>query len=105
MGLVIQLMNWLGLEEEFLAVREKQMELQQVMHSESSEAANRHHVARLVGLLCLVWGAFLIISPIVKILNYNWITTLLGGGLISLVLCCAACLCSVSCFSLNVSVA
>jgi len=104
-GAVISLMHWMGLEEEFLAVRERQLSLDKVMKSESSEAANRHHLARIAGFFLLVVGAYCIISPIIKLLNYNWITTLLGGGLISLVLCLGACLCSTSCFFLIVATA
>jgi len=99
------LMHWIGLEEEFLAVREKKMNLDDVMEAEGGEAANRHHMARIAGFLLLVLGSFMIIGPVVKMLNSNWIASLLGGALISAVLCCCACLCSASCFCLIVSTA
>jgi hypothetical protein len=104
-GVVIKLMHWLGLEEEFLAVRETKMPLDQVMDKEGGEAANRHHMARLGFFLLLVFGSYLIIAPAIKLLNYNWMVTLLGGGLISAVIICAACLCTTSAFCCIVSTA
>jgi hypothetical protein len=103
-GSVIKLMHTMGLEEEFLGVSEKDEELHEMMSREGDEAANRHHMMRVVGWLLLILGSFLIIAPIIKILNFHWIATLLGGGLISIVLCCMACACSTGAFCCIVSV-
>lgn len=97
-GLMIKFMHWVGLEEEFLSVMEERTSLASAMKAESAQAASRHHTMRVVGCLLLVLASYLIISPIIKLLNYNWITTLLGGGIISFGLCLISCLCSISTF-------
>jgi len=103
-GCVIQLMHWIGLEEEFLGVSEKEEELGTVMAREGKDAASRHHMMRLAGWLLLIVGSFMIISPVIRLLNFHWIATLLGGGLISVVLVCMACACSSGAFCCIVSV-
>jgi len=102
-GCVISLMHWIGLEEEFLGVSEKEESLDKVMSREGKDAASRHHMMRIGGWLLLILGSFMIISPVIKLLNFHWIATLMGGGLISLVLICLACACSSGAFCCIVS--
>jgi len=102
-GVVVMLMHWIGLEEEFLGVSEKEEELDTVMSRESSEAAHRHHMMRIAGWFLLIFASFQIISPIIRLLNFHWLATLMGGGLISLVLICLACACSSGAFCCIVS--
>lgn len=103
-GAVIKLMHWIGLEEEFLGVSEKDEGLHAVMSREGGEAAQRHHLMRVAGWLLLIWASFMIISPVIKLLNFHWLATLMGGGLISIVLICMACACSTGAFCCIVSV-
>lgn len=101
--LLIKLMHWIGLEEEFLGVSEKEEELRTIMSREGKEAANRHHMMRIAGWFLLIFASFQIISPIIRLLNFHWLATLMGGGLISLVLICMACACSSGAFCCIVS--
>jgi len=96
-GGVIKAMHYFGLEEEFLGVAEKDMELKTLMKKENSDAANRHHAARITGLCLLTTGSLLIISPVVALLNYNWMVAALGGALLSALISCLAMLCSFGC--------
>jgi len=102
-GAVIKLMHWIGLEEEFLGVSEKEEELDTVMSREGTEAAHRHHMMRLAGWVLLIFASFQIIAPIIRLLNFHWLATLMGGGLISVVLICLACACSSGAFCCIVS--
>jgi len=96
-GAVIKLMHYIGLEEEFLGVAEKDMELRALMSKENSDAASRHNAARVGGCICLCCGSLLIISPITALLNYNWLVAALGGAFLSAVISCLAMLCSLGC--------
>jgi len=93
-GVLMKVMTWFGIEEEFLGVRESHMSLPKLIKGEKADAANRHHIMRAAGLLLLLMGSYMIIDPIVRILNAHWLITLFGGGLVSIVLCCCACCCS-----------
>lgn len=93
-SLVVQLLHWLGLEEEFLGVHEEDVSLKTMMQREGDAAANRHHMCRVASLILLILASLLIISPAIKLLNYHWMISMMGGALISLVLCCGATLLS-----------
>lgn len=97
-GKVIELMHYCGLEEEFLGVAEKHIELPQMMKKEGSDAANRHCTARVGGLCGLCIGSLCIISPLTSLLTANMFVAAFGGALLSCVLSCLAMLCSLGCF-------
>jgi len=102
---IVKIMNYLGLEEEFLAVSEENQELSAIMKDESSAAANRHHAARVFGLVGLCCASSCIISPIIALLNYNWLTTLLVGWWVGSIITCCACVTSLFAFLVIVSAA
>lgn len=87
---LISVLHWIGLEEEFLGVNESSLPLARLMDKEGDAAASRHHMCRGVSCLLLVWASLMIIDPIIRLLNAHWLLTLLGGGLISVIICCCA---------------
>jgi len=102
---IVKLMHYVGLEEEFLAVSEQKQELHSIMKDESSAAANRHHAARVCGLVGLCCASSCIVSPIIALLNYNWLASLLVGWWLGSIIGCCACVTSLFAFLVIVSAA
>lgn len=103
--MVTKAMEWFGLEEEFLAVAEEERRKSQLFKQEAKAAETRHHIARILGFFGLLLATDMIISPIINLLNINWLTSLLGGAILSAFICITSCLFTVMAFCCIVGVA
>lgn len=103
--LVKKAMEFFGLEDEFLAVAEEDKKKSNLFKEESKSAETRHHIARVLGFFGLLLATNSIISPAIKLLNYNWLVSLAGGALLSVFICCTSCLCTIMCYCCIVSCA
>lgn len=96
---LIKGMHFLGLEEEFLGVKEEHMTHDELMHLEGTMASAKHNCARCCFTCTGILACFCILSPITTFFNSNWLIYILGGGCISCVLQCMACILSLLCTS------
>jgi hypothetical protein len=98
-------MHYIGLEEEYLGVKEQIVRHKDMMGQEKAAADLRHNICRIVGLLGGVLGALLIISPITNFLTSNFFIAILGGAFLSCALQLMACCCSSISVTLIISAA
>jgi hypothetical protein len=97
--LIKKFMNYVGLEDELLAVSEDKKSLPKLLNSEREAMEQKVNIARASTFFCLVFATLLIINPIMKLLNYNMLVTMLGGGLLSCIICCCAMMFTCSAYS------
>jgi len=94
---LLELMHFIGLEEEFLGVQEKSVSHKIMMGEEKKAADRRHNACRLFGVIMGCVAADLLISPITNFLSSHWLLWIMGGGLISCALCLVSCIISLLC--------
>jgi len=102
---ILKAMHFMGMEDELLAVKEEQKDLHSLIEDERADAQAKTTAMRAIGFFCLLFATWCIISPIMSLLNYNIFVTMLGGGLISCLLCCSTMLCTMMAYSCIVSCA
>jgi len=96
--MVVSLMHWIGLEDELLAVAEEETTLHGTMKVEEQAMGEKVSSLRFGTFVCLLIATYLIISPVMALLNYNIWVTMLGGGLLSCLICCFSMLCTCACW-------